>query len=249
MDNYKITMAYDGRRYKGWKATTRIEDDKTIEGKVTAVLSKLYETKVDVIGAVNTDAGVHAKNQVANFKAPTNEFNDKHLYNYLNEYLPEDIVVKYVEKVDERFQSKLLVESITYEYRLWKRDSKERALFERQYVNTMDKRLNVEKMRQGAERLVGKHDFAGFSSKCNKKSSTKTINEIEIKETDNELIIVVNANGFLFNMVRIIAGTLIQLGLNEREINSIDRALSTKNREDAGHKAMAHALCLTEVKY
>lgn len=248
MQNYKMTIAYEGRRYKGFRKI-KGQDDATIQGKIERILSKLYETDVEIISAVNTDAGVNAKYQVINFKAPSNNVDIKGIRDYMEEYLPDDIITLSIEPVDDRFHSRYNLKSITYEYRLWKKDAPFRPLFQRHLVKRMDKSLDVEVMKEAATSFIGEHDFKAFSTKSKVKSSVKNIHNLTVEETDNEIVISITANGFLINMERIIVGTLIQIGLHERQTESIEKAFKSMNNKDAGHKAMAGALCLVDVKY
>lgn len=248
MQNYKMTIAYDGRRYKGFRKTKE-KDDKTIQGKLENILSKLYETDVEVVSAVNTDAGVHAQEQVVHFKISSETLNTKAIYNHLEEYLPDDIIIKSVEEVDERFHSRYMVKSLTYQYRLWKKDAPTRPLFERYYVKVIDELLDVSVMQEASKYFLGEHDFKAFSTKSKTNNSVKNIMSLKITESKNEIIIDITANGFLLNMERIIVGTLIQIGLGQRKMNTIERALKNGKKEDVGHKAMGHALCLVNVEY
>lgn len=247
MSNYQLIIAYDGKRYKGWRKT-KADDDQTIQGKLEILLKKLYQTDVEVIGAINTDAGVHAQQQIANFISPDESLNAKKIQEAFDEYLPEDIVVRKVIKADDRFHSKYKCKSITFTYRLWKKNSAERPLFQRHLVYPMQEILDVERMKEAAEVLEGEHDFTAFSTKSKTNSNLKTMYSVEIKETDSEIMIVMKASGYLLNMERIIVGTLIQIGLKERPVISIQKAFKSLDRKDAGHKSMAHSLCLTEIE-
>lgn len=248
MQNYKMTISYDGRRYKGFKSS-KGNEDKTIQGKLELILKKLYEQKVEIIGAINTEPGVSAKMQVVNFKSPNNKHDDTAILEYFEKYLPDDIVIVSVEKTNDRFHSRLLVKSIKYEYVLWKINAHHRPVFNRFFVNRMEKEINTSKMKEAAEIFIGKHDFAAYSTKCKPDSSIKEVFEINITECDNQINISISANGFLLNMERHIIGTLIQIGLNERKIETIEKSFKSKDSKDVGHKPMAYALCLVDVKY
>lgn len=248
MQNYKMKIAYDGRNYMGF-STKKDKPEKSIQGKLEMILEKLYGQHVDVIGAVNTDAGVHAKAQIVNFNAVDDQLDAKGLFEYFEKYLPDDIIVLTIEPVDERFHSKYLVESITYEYRLWKLDAPNRPLFERKQVNVMAQKLNFPKMKQAAEELIGVADFSPFTTNKKVKNPIKEIKSVDITETDHEIIFTMTANGFLLNMERLIVGTIIQVGLNQLPVNTISNALTTKHEKYIGHKAMADALCLISVNY
>ncbi|MCM1992257.1 tRNA pseudouridine(38-40) synthase TruA [Oceanirhabdus seepicola] len=249
MNNYKMLIAYDGRRYKGWKHEKKDSADKSIQGKLEGILSKLYNTNIEVIGAVNTDAGVHALGQVANFKAPDIDLSEKEIHLYIEKYLTEDIIVKSLKKVDDRFHSRLNNKKITYQYRLWKKDSKDFLLFERYQTYRLKEILNIKGMQLGAERLVGKHDFSAFTNKGKSKNTVKELFDVNVKETDNEIQINITGNDFLVNMERFIVGTLMQIGSGQKNVSSIDDAFATLNKDHVGHKAMAHSLCLMEVLY
>ncbi len=248
MQNYKMVIAYDGRRYKGFRRT-KSSGEKSIQYKLEALLTKLYENNIEIISAVNTDAGVHAKRQIVNFVAPDNRKDGPGLHNYIETFLPDDVVCVSVEAVDERFHSRYNVDKIVYEYRLWKKDAPTRALFERQYVNPIKEVLDVAKMQEAANMLVGEHDFTAFSTKSKVKSPIKNIERVEVAETENEVIITLSADGYLVNMERIIVGTLIQIGSGQRHMDNINRAFKTRDSKSVGHKAMGHALCLVDVIY
>lgn len=247
MQNYKMTIAYDGKRYKGFRKT-KSSGELSIQGKLEAILKKKYECDIEVISAINTDASVHASEQVVNFKVPDGE-SPEGIRDYFETYLPDDIITLSVEAVDDRFHSRYQMTSVTYVYRLWKSDALLRPLFDRQRVNRMEAPLTIGLMKEGAKLLVGQHDFAAFATKAKAKSTTKEIFELEVEADDNEVIITMKADGFLLNMERIIAGTLIQIGLCQRDLEDIEKALASKNSKYVGHKAMAPALTLVSVDY
>lgn len=248
MQNYKMMIAYDGRKYIGFNKT-KGNLEKSIQGKLELILSKLYEKEVEVIGAANTDAGVHAKGQIVNFIAPDNRLNEKELFDYFEKYLTDDIIVLSVEPVDERFHSRYLMKSATYEYRLWKKDAPNRPLFERRYVNLMNQTINVAKIKEAAKELLGEHDFLAFTTNKKTRKSIKKILSLDVRETSHEIIITMKANGFLLNMERVIVGTLIQVGLGQLPINIVEKAFKSKDMKDVGHKASADALCLLSIEY
>ncbi len=248
MQNYRMTIAYDGRKYTGF-SKTKNNAEKSVQGKIEAILLKLYGSEVEVIGAVNTDAGVHAKEQIINFVAPNGEQSPRDLKFYVDKYLPDDLIVLDVEEADERFHSRYNVKAVTYEYRLWKRNASHRPLFDRQYVNFMSQVLDVSKMQQAAQDLIGEHDFLAFTTNKKTKKSIKEIKAIEVKETNNEIIITMTATGFLLNMERVIVGTLVQIGLGQLTVNAISKGIRTRDMEEVGHKASAGALSLVKVDY
>ncbi|MBQ8541575.1 MAG: tRNA pseudouridine(38-40) synthase TruA [Clostridia bacterium] len=245
MKNYKMTIAYDGTRYQGWQ---RLKDtDKSIQGKIEDVLSRMCGHKVEIHGSGRTDGGVHAKGQVASFKIQTDK-SCQEIRDYLNEYLPEDIAVTAVCEADDRFHARLTRCRKTYLYRI--NNSNISNVFERKYVYNVPEELRVDKMKKAASYLKGEHDFVGFSSlKKVKKSTIRTIYDVKIEREGSEVRIYITGDGFLYNMVRIIAGTLIEIGKGEKEPECILKVLETKNRENAGFTAPAQALTLYEVRY
>ncbi|MBI9013118.1 MAG: tRNA pseudouridine(38-40) synthase TruA [Clostridiales bacterium] len=248
MQNYKMTIAYDGRKYKGFsKSKGNIE--KSIQGKLELILKKLYETEVEVIGAISTDAGVHAKGQVVSFTVANNQFNKKEIHDYFEKYLTDDIIVLSLETADARFHSRYQMKSATYEYRLWKKDAPNRPLFERQFVNLMVQLLNVDKMKKAAEDLVGEHDFIAFTTNKKTRNSVKKMISIDVEENEYEIIITMTANGFLLNMEKKIVGTLVQIGLGQIPVRSIENAFEFKEPDSVGHISSAGGLCLLSVQY
>ncbi len=248
MQNYKMKIAYDGKRYMGFN-TVKGNADKSVQGKLEAILKKLYKEDIEVIGAVDTDAGVHAKGQVVNFTAPNKEHGPKELLAYFEEYLPDDIIAFSVKTADERFQSRYHAQSMTYQYRLWKKDAPNRPLFERHYVNTMVQLVDVAKMKEAAEEMVGEHDYLAFTSNKKAKKSVRKVYSVDVEETKHEIIITMTAKGFLRNMERYMVGTLIQVGLGQLPKSNIQKAFESKSQSDVGHKASSGALTLTTVQY
>ncbi|MGL5651533.1 MAG: tRNA pseudouridine(38-40) synthase TruA [Paraclostridium sp.] len=245
MRNIKMTIEYDGSRYKGFQ---RLKDnDNTIQGKIEDVLSKMADEKIEIIGSGRTDMGVHAYNQVANFKTNSN-LSVKKINDYLNNYLPEDIVIKTVEEVDERFHSRYNVKQKVYLYKI--NNSKTQDVFLRKYSTYIEKPLDIELMKKASEYLVGEHDFTSFaSSKSKKKSNVREIHSITINKNKDMIDIFVEGNGFLYNMVRIIAGALIEVGLNKKTPEDIKLMLDAKDRSKSSDTAPAKGLYLYSVKY
>lgn len=245
MINYKMVIAYDGSRYNGWQKQGNTKD--TIQGKLEKVLEKLEGREVEVIGAGRTDAGVHALGQVVNVKLES-KINEEMLLQYLNQYLPEDIAVLSVKEVPMRFHSRLNATEKTYLYRIYR--SEIPNPFIRKYTVTITEELDIEKMRMAAEFLIGEHDFKSFCSlKKSKKSTVRTLYSITIEEIEKELRISVKGNGFLYHMVRIIIGTLLEVGTGKKKPEEIEQILEKGERQAAGKTAPAHGLFLKEVKY
>lgn len=245
MRNIKMTIKYDGSRYKGFQ---RLKDnDMTIQGKIEDVLSKMTNEHIEIIGSGRTDMGVHARGQVANFKT-NSELSLKKMQDYLYNYLPEDIVIAELEEVEERFHSRYNVKSKTYLYKI--DNNKYHDPFTRRYTTHIEKKLNIDLMREASEYLVGEHDFTSFaSSKSKKKSNVREIHSIVINENNNMIDIYVQGNGFLYNMVRIIAGALIDVGSKRKTPQDIKIMLENKDRSKSSDTAPAKGLCLYKVTY
>lgn len=245
MRNIKMIIEYDGSKYLGWQ---RLGDsDRTIQGKLENVISEMTGTRIEIIGSGRTDAGVHARGQVANFKIISN-MSLKEIQEYINHYLPQDIVVKELEEVHEKFHSRYHVVGKKYSYYIW--NSHIPSAFDRKYSFYYPEDLNIEKMNLACSRLVGTHDFIGFSTlKKFKKSTVRRIDDISIHREGELLRFVFIGEGFLYNMVRIMLGTLLEIGTGTRDLNSIDEILASKSRSDAGFMVPAQGLFLDEVYY
>lgn len=242
--NYRLLIQYDGTRYAGWQRQTMTKE--TIQGKIEDVLGRMTGEKVEITGAGRTDAGVHARGQVANVHL-TERRGAEEIRDYLNRYLPEDICVLEVSEAAERFHSRLNAGTKTYLYRI--STNKIKNVFERKYIYELDEALNVKRMKEAASYLLGTHDFQGFCARKMKKSSVRRMDAIEFRELDGELQIFYRGNGFLYHMVRILTGTLIEVGRGERKPESVTEALLTGERAKAGYTAPAKGLCLVRVDY
>lgn len=245
MRNIKMIIEYDGTRYKGWQKQK--DGISTIQEKIENVLSKMTGETIQVIGCGRTDAGVHAENYIANFQTECTWSTDA-ILDYLYEYLPEDIVVKSAKDTTERFHARYKVKSKTYIYRI--NNNRFRNVFNRKYVYHSDVALDINKMKEGAKKLIGTHDFKSFTSlKSDTKSTVRTINFINITENEGLMEIEVNGNSFLLNMVRIIVGTLMELGKGNLKPEDILKILNEKKRSEAGPIAQAKGLCIKEIEY
>ncbi len=244
MKNIKMIIEYDGTRYKGWQRLADTEN--TIQGKIEKVLHLMTEEKIEVIGSGRTDAGAHALRQVANFRI-NSEMTLEAIKAYCNQYLPEDIVLKEVDEVDERFHARYNAKSKKYLYRLWK--STTPTAFHRKYTYHVPEPLNLKAMRKATEFLIGKHDFQAFSSvKSKKKSTIREIYSIDIIESEDEIQLMFHGNGFLYNMVRIIVGTLLEVGVGKRSTENIEEIFGG-DRALAGVTVPAQGLFLYDVYY
>ena len=255
MRNFKMVLQYEGTRFKGWQRQE--STDNTIQGKLENILNKMVGAPVEIQGSGRTDAGVHALGQVANFHAET-KMSEQEILSYVNQYLPEDIAVISVKEVADRFHSRLNATGKTYCYLLIQ--SELPHVFERRFAHRIEERLDVEAMEKAAGYLLGTHDFAAFTStKKSKKSTVRTIDEIaftreysSVMRTAQEpdlLRITYSGDGFLYHMIRILTGTLIEVGMQLRSPEEIPEILESKNREMAGPLAPARGLTLMEVRY
>lgn len=244
-----MILQYEGTKYQGWQKQE--STDNTIQGKLENILTKMAGENVEVHGAGRTDAGVHAKGQVAHFKLHTDKFADtaeEEIMDYINCYLPEDIAVISLKEAGERFHARLNAVGKVYQYRII--NSKIPYVFDRRYVHVVEKPLNLEKMRIAADILVGTHDFKAFTStKRGKKSTVRTIEGIDIQKNGDEITLTYRGDGFLYHMVRILTGTLLEVGLMERKPESIKEILASMDRKNAGILAPAKGLTLLEVLY
>ncbi len=243
--NYKLTIQYDGSRYKGWQSQK--DTDVTIQGKLIKVLEQYAGHSVEVQGSGRTDAGVHAAGQVASVVIDR-PGTPREILEYVNRYLPEDIAVTAVEEAPPRFHARLGAVDKTYRYRIW--NSNIPNVFERKWMYTIEESLDIEAMRQAAAYAVGTHDFASFcATKQKKKSTVRTIERLDIEVLGAEVRISVTGNGFLHHMVRILTGTLVEVGLGKRRPEEMQRILAAKEREKAGITMPAKGLILWQVTY
>ncbi|MBR5712904.1 MAG: tRNA pseudouridine(38-40) synthase TruA [Lachnospiraceae bacterium] len=251
--NLCITLQYDGSRYDGWQRQGNT--DNTIQGRLETMLSKLFEQEIEVNGSGRTDAGVHAVGQVANFHVNT-PYGPGKILELMNRYLPKDIAVTDVRIADARFHARLNAKSKTYRYRI--STGYVRPVFERQQILWCPEDLDIERMREAAALLVGEHDYTSFcGNKHMKKSCVRTVTSIEIEEVKtvcgeteyDEVRLTFSGNGFLQNMVRIMVGTLLEVGRGERGPAEMTAILAAKDRERAGAMAPAHGLTLWKVEY
>lgn len=245
--NIKLILEYDGTRYDGWQKQGNTEN--TIQGKLEAILTRWTGEETEVHGSGRTDAGVHARGQVANFHVDAKRCgNAEEAKQYLNQYLPEDIRVLDAKEVPERFHSRLNAVGKTYIYYVETGDKK--SVFDRKYVFGLGEALDVDAMRAAASILVGEHDFKSFcSNKKMKKSSVRRLDVIQIEKEGSRISFCYTGNGFLYNMVRILTGTLIEVGLGKRKPEEMAGILAAENREAAGMTAPPEGLFLASVEY
>ena len=244
MRNFKLTISYDGSRYYGWE---RQPGKDTIQGKLESVLSRMCEMEVNVIGAGRTDAGVHARAMVANAYMDT-EKSPAEIRNYMNRYLPDDICVSEVREAADRFHARYRAVGKLYTYTCYVGDTK--PVFNRRYVTVLDYQPDVAAMQQAAEYLQGEHDYRSFCSNPQmKKSTVRVVDSIEIVRRKDYLYFNFHGTGFLQNMVRILVGTLLEVGQGKRTPESVREVLLAKDRKLAGFTAPPQGLSLMRVDY
>lgn len=244
MRNLRLDLCYDGSRYKGWQRLSNT--DNTIQAKLETTLSRILGETVQISGSGRTDAGTHAELQVANCHCNSTMPCDQ-ILQQLRMYLPEDIGIYSVRNVSERFHARLNAKTKTYRYRVW--NSEKPCVFARKFAYVDSSPLDISAMKDAAKHFMGEHDFSAFCANKNmKKSTTRYIHRLDIDISGDEIVFTVTGNGFLHHMVRIMVGTLLEVGRGERPAESIANLFGA-NRSEAGELIPAHGLCLMEVTY
>ena len=242
--NYKLTIAYDGTRFFGWE---RQPGRDTIQGKLESVLTRLQGSPVEIIGAGRTDAGVHARAMTANVVLSVAE-SPEELRDYMNRYLPDAIAVREVKEAAPRFHARYNALGKTYRYTCHVGAVK--PVFDRKYVTLLDFHPDVERMQQAAAYLQGEHDFASFCGNPRmKKSTVRLVDHISIERRKDRVIFTFHGTGFLQNMVRIMVGTLLEVGRGFWEPEKGGEILLARDRKQAGPTAPPEGLCLMKVDY
>lgn len=243
--NFKLTIQYDGTRYDGWQRQGNT--DNTLQGRLEGVLSRMVGKPVEIQGAGRTDAGVHARGQVASVHLPEG-YTPQEVQNYLNRYLPEDVAVVEVVEVGERFHARLSATGKEYRYHI--RMGSVPDVFARKYQYRVEEPLDIPAMERAAGYLTGKHDFRSFcGNRRFKKSTVREVFHIGVEVCGSDLTLVYRGDGFLYNMVRILTGTLLEVGLGQRTPESMVDVLEARERTAAGKTAPAQGLVLQEVYY
>ena len=243
--NYRLTIAYDGTRFFGWE---RQPGKDTIQGKLEAVLGELQGAPVNVIGAGRTDAGVHAKAMTANFFLEDEQRTPEEIRAYMNRYLPEDICVLELREAAERFHARYKAVGKTYCYTCYAGDGK--PVFDRKYVLTLDFQPDLAAMQEAALVLQGQHDYKSFCANPQmKKSTVRIVDSIAIRRRKDYVYFTFHGTGFLQNMVRILVGTLLEVGRGAMDAQQVSEILEAKDRRLAGPTAPPQGLCLVKVDY
>ena len=243
MRNIKITIQYNGKNYCGWQ---KQNNSPGIQGTIEKAIFDITREEVKLTGSGRTDAGVHALGQVANFKINSQIPVDR-IPNALNAKLPKDISIVKAEEVDEDFHSRYSAKKKTYRYQIYNSPYRSPIYADISYPVKYD--LDIDKMKKEAKSLIGTYDFKGFMSSGSSVTDTvRTIYNIEVSKSEDLIIIEIEGNGFLYNMVRIIAGTLVDIGRG-RIAEKMSTIIESKSRSMAGHTAPAHGLFLKKVDY
>lgn len=243
--NYKLKISYDGSRYFGWEHQP---DRETIQGKIETVLARMVDKDmVDVIGAGRTDAGVHARAMIANVQLDT-QMSPEEIRDYANRYLPDDIAILEVREAADRFHARYKAVGKTYQYTCF--DGPVKPVFDRKYYTPLDQELDVEVMQEAAHFLEGKHDYKSFCGNSRmKKSTVRIVDTITVRRRKGYVYLTFHGTGFLQNMVRIMSGTLIEVGLGRKRPEEVGEILEACDRKVAGPTAPAKGLCLLKVDY
>lgn len=246
MTNYKLTIAYDGSKYNGFQKQSK-HPEKTIQGRLENVLTQCFEEDIQIIASGRTDAGVHSKGQVCNFHAE-HHLEPTTVLNYLSNYLPQDIAILELSVASPRFHARYNVLRKCYTYTI------DNGLFANpftlKYAYHLASPLDISHMQAAANYLLGTHDFKAFTSlKSKTKSTTRHLFNIDITQEGSMIKLTYEGNGFLQHMVRILTGTLIEVGLGERSPEEMLVLLNNQIRSEAGFTAPAHGLCMQRVDY
>jgi len=241
-----LTLSYDGTNYSGWQQQ---KNEPTVASSLEVAFESIFEASFSLLGASRTDAGVHALGQRVHIicskpcKIPT-----KRLPQVINSFLPKDIIVINAQNVPDNFHPINNTVSKTYQYNILNTKHKNPLL--RNQVYHVSQNLNLKNMQQALPFFIGKHDFKAFcSSKTNVSTTIRTINFFDMQTKDDILQFTINGDGFLYNMVRIIVGTVINVGLNKLLPNDITQIITEKDRSKAGRTVPAHGLTLLDIFY
>lgn len=243
--NYRMTLQYEGTKYNGWQKQGNTEN--TIQAKLEVILQKLDGGEVEVRGSGRTDAGVHARGQVASF-ALEHPLKPAEVMDYINRYLPRDIAVTELTEAEPRFHARLNAKGKWYRYRIHQGNVPD--VFGRRYSWPCTDRLDVAAMEAAAAHMIGKLDFQSFcDTKPGKKSTVRRVDSITFSREGADLVIDFRGEGFLYHMIRIMTGTLAEVGAHRLLPGQIPAILAAKDRKQSGPLAPACGLTLMEVTY
>lgn len=246
--NYKLLLSYDGSRYYGFERQK--DQELTIQGKLESVLTAMPRNDkkpVESFSAGRTDAGVHARGMCCNVFLDT-DLTEEEIQDYCNQYLPEDIGVNSVRKAGERFHARYLATGKIYRYSC--HIGKNKEVFERKYLYHLEEEPDIEAMQKAASYLIGEKDFKSFCGNPKmKKSTVRKLFNIEIRKTGSTLRFYFHGSGFLQYQIRIMVGTLLEVGFHKKRVEEVEEILLAKDRTKAGYTAPAKGLCLMKVEY
>ena len=244
--NIKLVLAYDGTDFHGWQ---RQADVRTVQEEVEKTLMRILRHPLHVKGASRTDAGVHARGQVANVRT-TATIPVPNLLRAIGHHLPPDIALVHVEQVSASFHSALCAVGKLYRYRIFNAESRPVERFVNRNAWHVWYPLDLERLRAGGAEMVGEHDFAGFASQGSPRATTvRTVSRVGVRRRGPEVLIDVEGTGFLYNQVRNMVGTLFEIGRGRWEPSRVRAILDSGDRGLAGLTAPAHGLCLQWVRY
>lgn len=244
MGNIKLVIQYDGTNYHGWQTQSNAS---SIQQLIEDKLSTIVNHKVILCGSGRTDAGVHALGQVANFQT-SSELKPDMIKRALNSMLPQDIVVRNSEEVDEKFHARYRARSRVYQYFIW--NDRTPSPFFRKFSWFVASRLDLEKMQEAGSLLIGRHDFSSFQGADRMETrAVRDMVRLDIKKIGKLSVFTIEANSFLKHMVRNIVGTLVEVGKGKMNLDGFKKVIEAKDRTKAGPAAPAHGLFLREVKY
>ena len=243
MARYKATIEYDGTNYKGWQSQP---SKNTVQDVIENALREIFDKKIVVFGSGRTDTGVHALGQVAHFDADTKMTCGK-LLRAINAHLPSDVRIKDIEQVDDNFHARFDARRKTYLYKLYLSDVI--SPLRRNYAHQVYGKVNVDKMTEATKYFVGTHDFYAFSSKSDKEDTVRTLDEVELTRKGDEVDIVISGDGFLYNMVRVIVATIVEVGKGRINAQDIPKIFDEKDRSKSGKKLSPEGLYLVSVEY
>lgn len=245
MKNIKLTIEYAGTRYRGWQKLG--DSDNTIQYKLEKTLSTILGQEILITGSGRTDAGTHALNQVANFNYPS-DISLNNLINNVNSKLPNDITIKNAEYVPLTFHSRHSAKKKVYTYKI--DNAQYPSIFTKKYAYHIPEKLDIEEMNKAINFLIGKRDFQSFTAlKDGKKSTVRELNSIEIIESNNLIQFIFTGNSFLYKMVRILTGTLVEVGLHNIKKEDLIYIMNSNKRSLAGPTVPSNGLFLTDVHY
>ncbi|HLD36040.1 MAG TPA: tRNA pseudouridine(38-40) synthase TruA [Planctomycetota bacterium] len=242
--NIKLTIEYDGTNYCGWQIQ---KNARSVQGIITETLTKITGHKITLYGASRTDSGVHAKGQVANFRT-NSRMTPQQFIKALNSNLPNDIAIRTAKEMPKSFNSMYGAKSKDYRYTIL--NSPVRSALDRNFYHFIPYQISISRMKQALKYLVGRHDFRAFATKSSaKENCTRKIYSIKITTNGDYIHIDIKGDGFLYNMVRTIAGTLLLVAQGKMKPEDIKRIIKSQERKKAGPTAPAKGLCLLRVSY